>query len=173
MRRRPPSLTPSPSSRSTSPSPSSRGPMAKTEPKKLRWAIWHVAAKITTTGRQRTLASQDLAVGGCPGKRVPTPRPTPLHHLNPPQHHTPAAHQHMPGSRLPPPRRSHAKTATRADSPPDTRPGPVTGRHRRSRTQKIQRNRGRNSLTNSRGLDGVYDGGPVGSMGRSGGCGLG
>ena len=31
------------------------GPMAKAEPKKLRWAMWHVAAKITTTGRQRTL----------------------------------------------------------------------------------------------------------------------
>jgi hypothetical protein len=31
------------------------GTMAKAEPKKLRWAMWHTAGKITTTGRSRTL----------------------------------------------------------------------------------------------------------------------
>jgi hypothetical protein len=31
------------------------GTMAKAEPKKLRWALWHTAGKITTSGRQRTL----------------------------------------------------------------------------------------------------------------------
>jgi hypothetical protein len=31
------------------------GPMAKAEPKRLRWALWHTAGKITTTGRRRTL----------------------------------------------------------------------------------------------------------------------
>ena len=29
--------------------------MAKAEPKKLRWALWHTAGKITTTGRRSTL----------------------------------------------------------------------------------------------------------------------
>jgi hypothetical protein len=29
--------------------------MAKAEPKKLRWAMWHTAGKITTTGRRQTL----------------------------------------------------------------------------------------------------------------------
>ncbi len=31
------------------------GAMAKAEPKKLRWALWHTAGKITTTGRRSTL----------------------------------------------------------------------------------------------------------------------
>ena len=31
------------------------GTMAKAEPKKLRWALWHTAGKITTSGRRRTL----------------------------------------------------------------------------------------------------------------------
>jgi hypothetical protein len=31
------------------------GPMAKAEPKKLRWALWHTAGKFTTSGRRRTL----------------------------------------------------------------------------------------------------------------------
>jgi hypothetical protein len=29
--------------------------LAKAEPKKLRWALWHTAGKITATGRRRTL----------------------------------------------------------------------------------------------------------------------
>jgi Transposase DDE domain group 1 len=31
------------------------GAMAKAEPKKLRWALWHTAGKITTSGRRRTM----------------------------------------------------------------------------------------------------------------------
>jgi hypothetical protein len=31
------------------------GAMAKAEPKKLRWALWHTAGNITTTGRRQTL----------------------------------------------------------------------------------------------------------------------
>ena len=31
------------------------GAMAKAEPKKLRWALWHTAGKVTTTGRRSTL----------------------------------------------------------------------------------------------------------------------
>ena len=31
------------------------GAMAKAEPKKLRWALWHTAGKITTTGRRQTM----------------------------------------------------------------------------------------------------------------------
>jgi hypothetical protein len=31
------------------------GALAKAEPKKLRWALWHTAGKITATGRRRTL----------------------------------------------------------------------------------------------------------------------
>jgi hypothetical protein len=31
------------------------GTIAKAEPKKLRWALWHTAGKITTTGRRSTL----------------------------------------------------------------------------------------------------------------------
>jgi hypothetical protein len=31
------------------------GAIAKAEPKKLRWALWHTAGKITTTGRRSTL----------------------------------------------------------------------------------------------------------------------
>ncbi|MGH9126278.1 MAG: IS1380 family transposase [Acidimicrobiales bacterium] len=31
------------------------GPLAKAEPKKLRWALWHTAAKITTSGRRHSL----------------------------------------------------------------------------------------------------------------------
>jgi DDE family transposase len=31
------------------------GSMAEAEPKKLRWALWHTAGKITTSGRRRTL----------------------------------------------------------------------------------------------------------------------
>jgi hypothetical protein len=31
------------------------GEMAKAEPKRLRWALWHAAGRITTSGRRRTL----------------------------------------------------------------------------------------------------------------------
>jgi DDE family transposase len=31
------------------------GAMAKAEPKRLRWALWHTAGKVTTTGRRATL----------------------------------------------------------------------------------------------------------------------
>jgi hypothetical protein len=31
------------------------GPIAKAEPKRLRWALWHTAGRITTSGRKRTL----------------------------------------------------------------------------------------------------------------------
>ncbi len=31
------------------------GPMAKAEPKRLRWALWHTAGKVTTSGRRHTL----------------------------------------------------------------------------------------------------------------------
>jgi Transposase DDE domain group 1 len=31
------------------------GEMAKAEPKRLRWALWHTAGRITTSGRRRTL----------------------------------------------------------------------------------------------------------------------
>ena len=31
------------------------GEMAEAEPKRLRWALWHTAGKVTTTGRRRTL----------------------------------------------------------------------------------------------------------------------
>lgn len=31
------------------------GAMAKAEPKKLRWALWHTAGKVTTSGRRHTL----------------------------------------------------------------------------------------------------------------------
>ena len=31
------------------------GPIAKAEPKKLRWALWHTAGKVTTTGRRSIL----------------------------------------------------------------------------------------------------------------------
>ena len=31
------------------------GELAKAEPKRLRWALWHTAGKVTTTGRRRTL----------------------------------------------------------------------------------------------------------------------
>jgi len=31
------------------------GPMAKADPKKLRWALWHTAGKVTTSGRRHTM----------------------------------------------------------------------------------------------------------------------
>jgi hypothetical protein len=31
------------------------GEMSQAEPKRLRWALWHTAGKVTTTGRRRTL----------------------------------------------------------------------------------------------------------------------
>jgi hypothetical protein len=31
------------------------GPLAKAEPKRLRWALWHTAGRVTSSGRRRTL----------------------------------------------------------------------------------------------------------------------
>jgi hypothetical protein len=31
------------------------GPMAKAEPKRVRWALWHTAGKVTTSGRRHIL----------------------------------------------------------------------------------------------------------------------
>ena len=76
------------------------GTMANAEPKKLRWAMWHTAGKITTTGRRQTLHldvtwpwATHLA------KRLPPPPRPPLHDLTQPTQR-PAASPSEPPTRF-------------------------------------------------------------------------
>ena len=63
------------------------GPMAKAGTKKLRWALWHAAGKVTTTGRRSTLHLDVTWPWATTCKKASTAStPLPLHDLTQPTH---------------------------------------------------------------------------------------
>ena len=133
------------------------GAMAKAEPKKLRWALWHTAGKITTSGRRRQCTSTGPGRGPPPCNRVfnasaisiSLPEPTNPSRRCPPANR-PAAVNASPKQVLPASDQQIGPTSGTKQTPPRSHRNSRQQGHPRLESLKLG-NSSVNLVTNSRG----------------------